>query len=481
MDFYVDLNRDSEFRKKHGAHFTPVKVVKEMCAKARGMLGDIDLTTFKFLDLASGTGVFSYYFAELLSEEFDVPFTDIINNNCVMMEKDKEFINKCVEIYTGLGCRPNIVIGDALFNDYKPHGFDLVLSNPPYVRIQELNKHYRRKLQAEYQVCSTGSSDLYYAFMQLGLEALKNSGVFAFITPSSYLRTDSGGCIRGLISNSLVEVKDFGSKKLFSCGTYTAITYAIKDTDIFNPTEDFFWYKYSSRRFKRQKSELKGKLMVGNTKGTALGNICSISGGIATLRDKIFIIKPDSIDNDYVYIDGTKLEKASLLKFVKISKVKDHSDVKNSPYWCIYPYKGGLAARESFVDEQEFRSMYPNTFDYLLSHKAELLKRDRGVYKGYKWFEFGRSQGLKEYVGWCIVTSTMNTRPLFIKTSLENCLVGSGLVLNDINYDMGDLLQQLNSEDMANFIDINGAKFSGGWRGYNKRILSRFNVVNKAY
>jgi hypothetical protein len=474
MDFYVDLYKDSTFRKKYGAHFTPINIVVEMCTKARELIPNLNLNDFKFLDLASGTGVFAYYFADLLSKEFNVPFKNVVENNCVMMELDKEFISKCKEIFSKRDAVPNIIEGDALFGGYKPEQFDLVLSNPPYVRIQELDSAYRKKLQGEYVSCSAGSADLYYAFMQLGFYALKYDGVFAFITPSSYLRTDSGENIRLLLHGSVVEIKDFGSEKLFDCSTYSAITYAVKNPRLFF-NDKYFSYYYEDKKYLINNEDLKNKLILDDSGGVPLYKICKISNGIATLRDKVFIIKPDSFDENYAYFNGFKLEKESLLKFIKVSKLKDEADISKSPYWCIYPYKGGLDNRKSF-SEEELKATYPYTFNYLLYNKEELLERDKGIDKGYNWFEFGRSQGLKNYKKDCIITSTMNYKPNFIKTNLKNCLIGSGLVLHKIRYDIDALLDQLNSNKMADYIEINGAKFGQNWRGYNSKLLRKFKV-----
>lgn len=472
INFYVDIDRDPSFRKNYGAHFTPIEIVKEMCSKSLDILGIDDIRNFKFLDLASGTGVFSFYLAKEIEKRYKVDFEYVINACCVMAEFDPIFINKCREIYRKLNCSPYIIEGDALFNEcIDRFEYDLVIGNPPYVRIQNLEDNYRKKIQKEFISCSFGSSDIYLAFIERGINLLNERGTLALITPSSYLRSETGINIRKIISDKVVKIKDFGSEKKFNCGAYTSIIYA-KNNDYNN----YFLYELNKKTIKYSKSKFVNKLIVGNGVGNALSNFCKIRGGIATLRDKIFIIKPENIDEKYAYIKDFKIELKSTKKFVKLSETPDAASVYNSPYLCIFPYKNEEDGYRRY-EEKEFKFNFPETFKYLLYHKDELLKRDKGKNKGYKWFEYGRTQGLTN-IKECIVTSTINRSPNFFKVNLDGYLFSSGLALYDLKLKESKLLRVLNSLEMEKYIEYNGSKYSGGWRGYNKRILSNFSLTN---
>ena len=471
MDFYTDIKRHTAFRKSQGAHFTPSNVVVEMCSTALDMLERFDFTDFRFLDLASGTGVFSFYLAKLIEKRFNIDFKDIINNCCYMSEMDTSFIEECKDIYFSLGCLPKIIEGDSLF-DSRLYGskFDIVISNPPYIRIQNLDEDYRHKLQDNYQACSFGSADIYLAFMEFGLGSLKRDGVFSFITPSSYLRSDAGKYIRRALVPFVREIKDFGTYKHFDCGAYTAVTHAKKKYT----QNNVFRYILDEDVIEVNRYKLENKLILSDNSIEKLNTVCKIRGGLATLRDKIFIITPDSIDDTYAYIDGFKIERATTKKFVKLSKVKTDADIRGSSSICIYPYKDTAKGYVRYV-EGEFKSKFPGTYEYLSYHKEELLKRDRGKDKGYKWFEFGRSQGLIN-IKECIVTSMINNVPNFIITNLDEMLVGSGLILYASSIPLKKLVEQLNSEEMAQFISVNGTKYANEWYGYSKKILGEFPI-----
>jgi hypothetical protein len=72
-------------------------------------------------------------------------------------------------------------------------GFDLVLGNPPYVKLQNLMKvdpDVVAYLGTErgsdtYQSARTGNLDLYLPFIEKGLRLLAPGGRMAYIAPSS--------------------------------------------------------------------------------------------------------------------------------------------------------------------------------------------------------------------------------------------------------------------------------------------------------
>ena len=112
---------------------------------------------------------------------------------------------------------------------------------------------------------------------------------------------------------------------------------------------------------------------------------------------------------------------------------------------------------------------------HLKSNKSLLLERDKGKDMGYEWFEFGRTQGFIN-VSECVVTSTMNKSPNFFTANLNGYLFSAGLALYDIGIPIMELMTILNSNDMEIYMSNNGSKYSGGWRGYNKKILEKFPI-----
>ena len=117
-------------------------------------------------------------------------------------------------------------------------------------------------------------------------------------------------------------------------------------------------------------------------------------------------------------------------------------------------------------------------YQYLLSVKDYLDKRDNGKPNKVAWHAFGRSQGLDTSFGNKILFSPMNKKPNFIYHINEEATFYSGYC---IKYD-GDykkLLKQLNSERMEEFIRISSRDFRGGWKAYNKKIVQEFMIYEE--
>lgn len=108
--------------------------------------------------------------------------------------------------------------------------FDIVLGNPPYVRM-ELLKDIKPHLEARFAVASD-RADLYAYFFELGVRLLAPGGRLGFISSSTFFRTGSGAPLRSyLAGQTQVEaVVDFGDLKVFEgVTTYPAIVILRKD------------------------------------------------------------------------------------------------------------------------------------------------------------------------------------------------------------------------------------------------------------
>lgn len=113
----------------------------------------------------------------------------------------------------------------AVFPDvFAAGGFDVVLGNPPYVRMERL-KPVKPYLREHYAVASD-RADLYCYFYELGLRLLKPGGRLGYISSSTFFKTGSGEPLRRhlLAHAQLRALIDFGDIQVFEgVTTYPAI------------------------------------------------------------------------------------------------------------------------------------------------------------------------------------------------------------------------------------------------------------------
>ena len=226
-----------------------------------------------------------------------------------------------------------------------------------------------------------------------------------------------------------------------------------------------------------------------NNKGKKLKDICKIHVGVTTLYDKGYIFKilenykqenqeqeTENLDN-FIWVDTKlkgiiKLEKDILKPIIKASKLKN-ADQKIDEV-VLFPYQK-INEKYKIIPENELKIKYSLAYNYLISIKEELDKRDNGKKNSVAWYAFGRSQGLDTSFGKKILFSPINNKPNFILFENEECTFYSGYCIKyDRDYDF--LLSQLNSKRLADFVAVSSRDFRGGWKAYNKQSLNEFEI-----
>jgi len=128
------------------------------------------------------------------------------------------------------------------------------------------------------------------------------------------------------------------------------------------------------------------------------------------------------------------------------------------------------------IPEEVLAEKFPLAYQYLLSVKSELDRRDNGRPNPVAWYAFGRSQSLDACFGKKIIFAPMNRKPKFILCENEECLVYSGYFIK-YDGDMQWLLHILNSPEMEKFVSVASRGFRDGWKAYNKKVLEDFIVT----
>ena len=318
--------------------------------------------------------------------------------------------------------------------------YDNIIMNPPYIRVQDLSLSYRKYLRDNFNQLTSGMVDIYYAFIIKCIEHLNDDGVMVAITPNSYLYNKSALKMRKyLFDNRFVkEIIDFKDKKVFpGTSVYVCITVFTKDEkDYINYNGEQIQYDDIVKSY-----TLFNQIQSDRT----LKDICKITNGIATLRDKVFIHETKLFDEPC---------------WVKITN-------GNSDKYAIYPYENG-----KIIPESLFENRNPHTYEYLCNSKEELEKRDKGNKKYPEWYAYGRSQSIKYSENKCIyIPCFINPEQISNKLHVKSGSLHIGcLCINPIEEKYIDIIINSIIKNIK-FIQENSSKRSGGWINLSSRIL----------
>ncbi|TLV03087.1 Eco57I restriction-modification methylase domain-containing protein [Dyadobacter luticola] len=488
-------NRSYDRKKLLGQVYTPFHIVDKILDVSGFYRSDLD--SIKILDPACGDGRFlvpvvEYIVKHSLPEQLENRLSQVYG-----WDIDPAAIEVCRknldDIVRPLGIEVHwkLSVRDALRQLHSREKFDLIIGNPPYIRIQHLPEDQRKFIQKTFTFCRIGATDAFFAFFELASRLLSKTGVCGFITPNSFLTSQSGKALRSYFSSrqNLIGITNYGTIPVFgNTGTYPAITvFSKQKRDYFTFEQCLnadFGYEQRAVAFSEIDILKPWQLSVKQEEtieGQRLGDICQISVGVTTLADAYYLFSVISENNGIAFVknkngDEVYLEKELLKPIIKGSKLKTATDPITE--FILFPYQKDADGKHRIIPEQILSSKFPQTFSYLLKVKPVLDRRDNGKANPVAWYAFGRAQGLDSSFGKKIIFSPMNKAPNFVLYENPDVTVYSGYF---IKYD-GDyqaLLEQLNSQRMSDFIATAGRDFQGGYKGYNKKAIENFIVTNQ--
>ena len=106
---------------------------------------------------------------------------------------------------------------------FRKEGFDLIIGNPPYIRIQNMVKYSPREAEfyqspdSPYATAKSDNFDKYNLFIERSLSLVKPTGWLGYIVPHKFSVIRAGKALRSLISSGkhLREFVHFGEQQVF--------------------------------------------------------------------------------------------------------------------------------------------------------------------------------------------------------------------------------------------------------------------------
>jgi len=309
------------------------------------------------------------------------------------------------------------------------NGFDIVIGNPPYLRIQGLKSvdpSLVDALKALYQ-SAVDSFDLYVPFIELGLSLVSESGSVNYIAPTKWSNADFGKGLRALLCSlsAAARIINFSDYQVFNASTYSGIQTFQRGSERLYYTQlarnldtsldiklyldslkesDFTPIDY--RQFKKQPwilatNQVYQVLLKLKQQPLTLGDVFDkVYQGIATSKDNVFFLY-DVLEMSDTVIEGysmqleerVQVEKGLVKPLLKGEDVHRYDDIRTNRC-VIFPYKLGHTGAYLY-EEAEIARIFPLGYKYLKSCEDVLRGREKGRFNiDGRWYQFGRGQGI---------------------------------------------------------------------------------------
>ena len=299
---------------------------------------------------------------------------------------------------------------------FRRQGFDVILSNPPYVGQKNHRALFEPLRQNPlWRSYAEPKSDLCYFFFHLALTLLRPGGIGAFLTPPYFATAAGAKTLRKRLQAdaALLYMQDFGEERLFSAaaGGHSLITVFEKNNAPAKPLCRIGEQFYSQQElfggpdlFLQTRPAAQPFLQSALTKMAAaprtLGQIAHISNGLMTGCDKISAAHlrqfnlPGVQKGDGVFVLSAKekdalglsaAEKAKLKPFFKNSDISSYTAAKQPQNWLVdffYPNDRDL----DFSQYPRLRAHLARFRPVLLARKQNNNGIDKLLAKGVYWF-----------------------------------------------------------------------------------------------
>lgn len=396
-------------------------------------------------------------------------------------------------------------------------GFDVVIGNPPYIRIHLLDKKSKNYYKNNY-VSSTGIYDIYTLFVEKAIAITKNAFI-GFIIPNKFIETDYGKGMREVIKEKMClrKIINFKDNQIFqNASTYTCLLFLKLNSMKFKYSEIEQFNNKTDLKLINQYDEyddgnisigilnkdvydtLDWKFFIGESASIIekmmshelkLKDICEkIFVGLQTSADKVYIVEKISEKEGLVEIYSKMtnqnhfIEKDLLKTYIKGKEINRYQfNYKNK--LLLFPY---YLNEDSFeiIPIKDLKNKYPNAWDYLKINEKVLKERESGKMKIKNWYAFTYPKSMLDYREPKIMTpnSAFNSSFSFDKTGQYYVTTGVAggycLKLNkEYLFDELYLLAILNSNLMTFLNKKIGKSLRGKYYSYEGRVIGNYPII----
>jgi type I restriction-modification system DNA methylase subunit len=390
-------------------------------------------------------------------------------------------------------------------------GFDCVIGNPPYVRIQHMKEWAPVEVEYykdHYKSASSGNYDIYVVFVEKGLSVLNQAGKLGFILPHKFFNAKYGEPLRSAIAQGkhLSHVVHFGDQQVFDGATnYTCLLFLDKSGN-----KEFQFEKPGDLEAWRDTGEAtEGTIPAAKAtgsewnftvgKGAALFEKLSkmpvklndvaarIYQGPITSADTVYLFKKFRAGKrrgttevfSQELQEWVKIESSLLKPVVRSGDVHRYSAMPSA--LVLFPYEVRDRSARLLTPEQMKRS-YSLAWDYLNRNKKLLQDREDGKFRDAEWYRFGRTQNLGMWEQPKLMVPYMVTRLAVYLDDTDGFYFinvttgGYGITSTDPAVSLSYLCGLLNSRLLDFYFKSVTTTFHGGYFAANKQFIEQLPI-----
>jgi type I restriction-modification system DNA methylase subunit len=355
--------------------------------------------------------------------------------------------------------------------------FDLVVANPPYVRIQNLSSEVKETYSARYST-AIKNFDIYVPFIERGLDWLADDGKLAYICPNRLFTNDYAEEIRNRLGEEpITHLIDFKDTEVFDAATpYPCIVgvdmseevdrdvkcarFAEEKEDVLkeiihlngwetpDETKGYELFKYPQPRLREDNQDeyLPSWKLAPEPERNIYDYLNEMDDNrLGDLAKEVFVGTQTSANTVYVgeivgehENDGVVMFEPSgeeiaypieegILRRVLKGKEIDRWGVDWEGLWMVLPYQVKSDTAE-IIPESELKEKLPHAWCFFLEHEKKLKGRESGKMEDREdWYGYIYPKNLTKFKPDKIMTNILSDYNRFVAdTEGEYYFIGGG-------------------------------------------------------
>lgn len=380
-------------------------------------------------------------------------------------------------------------------------GFDVVIGNPPYVKVQNLDSQSVQTYKATYS-SAVGKFDLYVLFIERLFSLMNKDGLGVYIQPHRFLTADYGKGVRKFLyeNHGIKQFINFGVEQIFETGTsYTGIFFYsannsqvmysfVDEPDLrsiefiettYDLLEDTDAWNFPSNKYQ---SAILAKIY---KQANSLGSIAEgIYQGIVTVGDDIFIMQGEIKDNLFygyskALANRVQIEADLMKPTLKGENIRRYFPL-SSNIFVFFPHYLDSDGNTKPFEESELKEKYPLGYEYISKFKKELsVKKVRYKTNPKYWYSLHRSRDMKIFEQSKVLTPQLQNFPNFTldTNGFYPDAGGYSIILKGASPEKyKSLLAILNSKVLWFFIKSTSTPFNNNYYYFKTNYLKNFKI-----